>query len=223
MIKIGLNGKQGGGKSYIAKKIARDNQNIVAFDGSNLSLQLLNLYLLSHNIDDIINATITYSINEKNILETEVNANSALKPMSTKEELETKMKAYKLRENNMDVWNAIFAKTRDFIREFSVEKEDKYQAIVVTGRNFEVLMPDADMYFYITAEKEKRQKRVSLRDTSERNIVEERENIEEGIFNKGEKEIVFDTTPYNTTKEVDTAIEKVIMPIINEKIGEKPK
>lgn len=47
-----------------------------------------------------------------------------------------------------------------------------YDALIVTGRDFDVLMPDADMRFYITADTEKRQARASTRDATERDIIE---------------------------------------------------
>lgn len=145
---------------------------MIAFDGSNLSLQLMNLYIRTHNIEDIRNASVTYKINTKNILETVVNGDSTLKPASTKDELKVKMQAYSLREDEMDVWDAIFEKTRDFIQTFSEEKDSMYDALIVTGRDFDVLMPDADMRFYITADTEKRQARASTRDATERDIIE---------------------------------------------------
>ena len=222
MLKIGLNGKQGGGKSYISKYIAKNNQNILAFDGSNLSLQLMNLYLRTHSIDEIKNASITYNINNRNVLETTVNNDITLRPPTTKDELMLKMQAYTLRADEMEVWDIIFEKTRDFIQEFSKEKDSMYDALIVTGRNFDVLMPDADMRFYITADEEKRQVRASTRDATERKIIEKREEIEEAIFSKGDEEIVFDTTSFNTTKEVDDAIEQYILPAINERIGHRP-
>ena len=222
MLKIGLNGKQGGGKSYISRYIAKHNQNMIAFDGSNLSLQLMNLYLRTYSIDEIRNASITYSITNENVLLTTVNNDVTLQPPTTKDGLMLKMQAYSLRENEMDVWDAIFAKTRDFISAFSEEKADQYDALIVTGRKFDVLMPDADMRFYITADAEKRQVRASTRDAAEEEMIKERERIEEEIFLMGEDEILFDTTPYNTTEEVDKAIEQQILPIINDKIGPRP-
>ena len=195
---------------------------MIAFDGSNLSLQLMNLYIRTHNIEDIRNASVTYKINTKNILETVVNGDSTLKPASTKDELKVKMQAYSLREDEMDVWDAIFEKTRDFIQTISEEKDSMYDALIVTGRDFDVLMPDADMRFYITADTEKRQARASTRDATERDIIEKSEEIEEGTFSKGDGEIVFDTTPFNTTKEVDAAIDQQILPAINERIGHRP-
>lgn len=95
---------------------------MIAFDGSNLSLQLMNLYIRTHNIEDIRNASVTYKINTKNILETVVNGDSTLKPASTKDELKVKMQAYSLREDEMDVWDAIFEKQEILFKLFQKKR-----------------------------------------------------------------------------------------------------
>lgn len=188
---IGIEGKPGSGKSYLASKLLCEIPNAIHLEESNLLLQIVDIAIYLRNkglkdqdiVEEINNLNISYQIIEQKV-EFIIDYNYEKSNLS---DLDKKLFAY----NNKELKNSIIKSIYKNLYECIDNLKNNYN-LIITGRELKFIYPNM-IHFTLEVNEETRRMRQIKRDTDEVGV-NIRENADKEFFVKTTDSIVIDTS-----------------------------